>query len=727
MTLSDRCPGCMSAHTTAYPCPICGWNPESHEASSHHIRPGTLLHDRYYVGRVLGQGGFGITYLGWDTTLDVKIAIKEYFPLSLVTRNPDTMAISCASRQSAGDFDYGLEKFLDEARILASFVNNPNIVSARDFFKEYGSAYMVMEYIDGKDLKSYVEQHGGRISWQQAQDVMMHVMDALADVHNEGLLHRDISPDNIFITARGQIKVLDFGAARSALGVQNKSLSVVLKPGYAPPEQYQTRGNQGPWTDVYSIAATLYRCVTGAIPAESLERLEDETLPPISAYGVEVPAVFESAVLKGLSVKVKDRFQSVQDFQSALRGEAVGSVAPQAPHQNFNAADTTTIRQPQRIADPSVSVPKRPQSVQEPQTVKIGKKRMAAIAASIFIVLAIGALSLAFMDAKPDTLYAKGQDYLSGTGGQTKPEKAAELFEKAANQGHVDSMLNLGGLYESGTGVLKNVQKAAEWYLNAANSGSLEAKARLGNLYYKGEGVDKDTKKAAELLKAPADDGNVNAQYLLGLLYLEGNGVPKDTKLATQYLQKPADSGNAKAAGKLADLYLSGASGQKDPVRGMQLLEQAASKGDVDSQYRLAEAYQTGSNTTKNLEKAKQLYELAQTNGHPEAGQKLASLNKTEGVKQGQTPTVTPTASNLKAKPVATIKEGNAKTEKPRNAKPAATAVKPKVQPQKKAKVQPSEQDDRDDVDFSDYDENERKKRMEGYKMIQDDFNNRKK
>lgn len=719
MNLSNRCPGCMSENAHD-PCDLCGWDSSTYEVSSHHVKPGTLLSGRYVVGKVLGQGGFGITYLGWDNTLNVKIAIKEYFPLAIVTRNPESMEITCASVQTLKDFEYGLEKFLDEARILASFVNNPNIVSARDFFKEYGSAYMVMEYIDGKDLKSYLEQHGGRIPWQQAQDVMMHVMDALADVHNEGLLHRDISPDNIFITTRGQIKVLDFGAARSALGMQNKSLSVVLKPGYAPPEQYQTRGNQGPWTDVYSIAATLYRCVTGAIPSESLERLEDETLPPIAAYGVEVSEVFERAVLKGLAVKIKDRFQSVQDFQTALRGEPLSSATTRTVHQNFKQADIATVRMSPIASNAPVG--RAPIHAQEPQTVKIGKKRFAAIAASIFVVLAVGALTFAFMDAKPDTLYAKGQDYLSGNEGQTKPEKAAELFEKAASQGHVESMLNLGNLYESGTGVLKNAQKAAEWYLNAANSGSVEAKARLANLYYKGEGVDKDPARAAELLKEPADRGDINAQYLLGLLYLEGQGVQKNPQLAAQYLEKPANDGNAKAAGKLADLYLTGASGQKNPARGMQLLEQAAKGGDVNAQYRLAEAYQTGSNTTKDLDKARQLYELAQTNGHPEAGGKLVSLNKKEEISEKEAPMTQQVEKRTMETKKANTNERKTKQRSQITAKPAT---------KKQNKVKPSEEtsghDYRDDVDFSDYEEKERQKRMEGYKMIQDDFNNRRK
>lgn len=710
-----RCPGCMG-ESKENPCEICGWNSAAQDHSSHHVKPGTLLNGRYTVGKVLGQGGFGITYMGWDNILKVKIAIKEYFPLAIVTRNPESMEISCASAYTLSDFEYGMEKFLDEARILASFSNNPNIVSARDFFKGYGSAYMIMEYIDGIDLKTHLDRQGGRLPWQQVQDIMMRVMDALADVHNEGLLHRDISPDNIFITARGQVKVLDFGAARSALGMQNKSLSVVLKPGYAPPEQYQTRGNQGPWTDVYSIAATMYRCVTGVVPLESLERLEEDGLLPPSAYGVEVPELFDTALMKSLSVKIKDRFQSVQDFQSALLGRDPVA-AHQDLHSNFKQADIATVKVPPFAHATPGRAPSR-----EVRTVKMGKKRVAAIAATIFSLLAIGFMALAFLDAKPDTLYAKGQEYLSGSAGERKPEKAAELFEKAAKKGHASSMLNLGNLYESGLGVLKNSQKAAEWYNAAVNEGNVEAKARLGNLYYSGNGVAKDEKKAAELLKDPADKGDVDAQYILGLLHLEGIGVRKDPKLAAKYLQKPSEQGMPGASAKLAQIYLSGTAGQQDSVRGVQLLEQAANKGDVESQYKLGKIYQEGSyNTPKDISKAKDWYGRAETNGHPGATQSLSALNTKQVAAQKQPAVVVaPSSSGKTANNSAPVK----KPQPVKNTKPGANSSKQGAVVNNAPPPPPPSNVNNDD---DDYEEKERLKRLEYYKLIQSNYDSNKK
>lgn len=429
----------MSANERDYPCPSCGWSAEAAHSSSHHIKPGTMLNKRYYIGQVLGQGGFGITYLGWDTTLDVKIAVKEYFPLAIVTRNPDTMEISCASTQSSADFSYGLDKFLDEARILASFTDSPNIVSARDFFKAYGSAYMIMEYIEGIDLKGYLDKHGGRMPWEQAQGVLLHVMDALRDVHAAGLLHRDISPDNIFITSRGQVKVLDFGAARSALGMQNKSLSVVLKPGYAPVEQYQTRGNQGPWTDVYSLGATLYRCVTGSVPPESLSRLEDDALLSPAQMGVPVSANFEAAVLRALAVKARDRLQSVEDFQAMLLGLPLGTETRQwAPALDVRQPDATmagSAANPTVIAPPQYTVQTGGVWQAPPQPRESGRRRSLLpllVAGLLLLVLAGGAAGYFALSRRPPEQYAKPAvanppPAQASTAAETAPPQAAAV------------------------------------------------------------------------------------------------------------------------------------------------------------------------------------------------------------------------------------------------------------------------------------------------------------
>jgi|GEM_PF-2477128 len=314
----NLCLGCMSDKGQSDVCPVCGWQEGDVPESPLFLLPGTVLNDRYLIGRVLGHGGFGITYLAWDLSLHIKLAVKEYLPQSLATRAPGSNVISVFTGEAREHFDYGLEKFIEEARILAQFNGHPCVVSVHGFFKENGTAYLIMDYLEGITLKDYLDTKGGSIPVQAGLEIIMPVMDALREVHNVGLLHRDISPENIYITGSKQVKLLDFGAARMAVGEQSRSLSVILKPGYAPEEQYRNKGKQGAWTDVYEVAATLYRSVTGKVPVESLERLEKDTLQPPSKLGVSISPEIEEALMKALSVKAGDRFQSMKEFQEAL-------------------------------------------------------------------------------------------------------------------------------------------------------------------------------------------------------------------------------------------------------------------------------------------------------------------------------------------------------------------------------------------------------------------------
>ena len=231
------------------------------------------------------------------------------------------------SRQE--EFSYGQERFQEEARILAKFMGQPGIAGVTDYFDENGTSYFVMDYIEGISFKTYIAGAGGKVSVQEALDVMIPVLRALTAVHGEGLIHRDVTPDNIYITKDGNVKLLDFGSARYSLGDKSKSLDVILKVGYAPKEQYIRRGRQGPYTDVYSCAACLYGAITGYLPPESLERLDHDTLVPPSKAGVEIPLYLERAILKGLAVQPEDRFQTAGEFLEALESQQVVELAPE--------------------------------------------------------------------------------------------------------------------------------------------------------------------------------------------------------------------------------------------------------------------------------------------------------------------------------------------------------------------------------------------------------------
>ena len=284
------------------------------------LRKGTRLIGRYTIEGVLGQGGFGITYLGMDELHKKKVAIKEFFPQGIVTRNieyEDTVTVTLVGEKD--NYEKGKERFLKEAQTMAMFSKDKGIVKALDFFEINNTAYIVMEYLEGVTLKQYLRENK-RIDAEDLVELLVPLIEALDEIHSQGLIHRDISPDNIMVLPDGRIKLMDFGAARDYTEFGEKSLSIVLKPGYAPPEQYQTHGVQGPWTDIYALCATMYKCITGENPPDAIDRLVDDHLKKISTFGITVSPQIEEAIIKGMSVAAKDRYQNVGDFCEDLYG-----------------------------------------------------------------------------------------------------------------------------------------------------------------------------------------------------------------------------------------------------------------------------------------------------------------------------------------------------------------------------------------------------------------------
>ncbi|MBI4906012.1 MAG: protein kinase [Acidobacteria bacterium] len=344
-------------------CPLCGYREGTEPESPLHLPARTELHGQYLVGRVLGHGGFGITYLGWDLNLERKVAIKEYLPSGVAVRTVRDSEVIPFSGDMRKDFEYGLERYLDEARVVAKFQTHPSIVTVLNFFRDNGTAYLVMEYLEGTTFERYLEKQGGKTSIDTVMTVMVPVLEALGAVHQSGILHRDISPDNIYITRKWQVKVLDFGAARYALGQKSRNLSVILKEGYAPMEQYQSKGNQGPWTDSYACGATIYRALTGKIPPSSLDRMQTDELQPPSELGVELSKAQEAAILKSMAVTPANRFQTMADFRDALTGVAAPiSHPPIRLDQDISTppasqAEVVTVRSGTPLQPPSPTLP----------------------------------------------------------------------------------------------------------------------------------------------------------------------------------------------------------------------------------------------------------------------------------------------------------------------------------------------------------------------------------
>ncbi|MCR4923435.1 MAG: serine/threonine protein kinase, partial [Lachnospiraceae bacterium] len=288
---------------------------------------GTILNGKYIIKRVLGQGGFGITYEASVHKSNEIVAIKEYLPDTMASRSTNT-TVSAFSGERGANFEYGKQCFLEEAKTLANFIGNPGIVEVKKYFEENGTAYFVMEFVKGKSYKDYLEDKGGKIPIDEALKILTPVMDALSAVHSRGIIHRDVTPDNICITDDGKVKLLDFGAARYSLGDKSRSLDVVLKHGYAPKEQYTRHGRQGPYTDVYAFAVTIYRSITGRLIQDSIDRLEEDSLILPSALGVKISERQENALLKALAVDSRDRYQSMAEFKAALLGEENAAAAP---------------------------------------------------------------------------------------------------------------------------------------------------------------------------------------------------------------------------------------------------------------------------------------------------------------------------------------------------------------------------------------------------------------
>ena len=312
-----QCMGCMEIYQdNTNVCPYCGYVEGTQPENTLHIEPGSILNNRYIIGKVLGYGGFGVTYIAWDSLLEQKVAIKEFLPSEFATRMLGRMEITIFSGDKEKQFMEGLVKFVEEAKKLAKFNNVPGIIKIFDCIEENNTAYIIMELLEGETLAEKLEKEK-KMSADKAISMLLPVMESLRVVNNAGIIHRDIAPDNIFITKQNDIKLIDFGAARYATTSLSRSLTIIIKPGYSPEEQYRSMGDQGSWTDVYSIGATLYRMITGETPCDSMERrayLEQngtDLLKPISKFSNRISKNQEIAILNAMNVKVDERTQDM--------------------------------------------------------------------------------------------------------------------------------------------------------------------------------------------------------------------------------------------------------------------------------------------------------------------------------------------------------------------------------------------------------------------------------
>ena len=323
-TLNRRCLNCMNIFQIPpgyeddnFCCPHCGYIENTPPKVATHLFPGTVLANNFIVGTVLGAGGFGITYKAWNKALETVVAIKEYFPRGLVTRTDNT-TVSVFSSEESESFEHGRQRFIREARNLVRFNNDPGTASIYEFFEENGTAYIVMEYLDGCTMKEYFKSQGAISDMNLIQKMSETVCDVLEQVHIAGFIHGDISPDNIFFCNNGSFKLIDFGAMKQNYNENNLTSTVLLKHGYAPSEQYSRSGNVGPWTDIYSYGATLYFLLTGTLPPDSIERLQDDDLVDPQSINPGINDILNNTILKAMAVKKDDRYQDVKELKDNI-------------------------------------------------------------------------------------------------------------------------------------------------------------------------------------------------------------------------------------------------------------------------------------------------------------------------------------------------------------------------------------------------------------------------
>lgn len=391
----NRCYGCMQPRSDGRFCEYCGFEYDKPN-ESHQLPTGTVLKGQYLVGKVLGQGGFGITYLGWDLYLNIPVAIKEYYPVGTVIReSARKLSVTHCEGMTGSAFEDNRRRFLREAQTLAQLSNVPEVVQVRNFFPENETAYIIMEYIRGRTLKDYLREHG-LMTMEQVLTMMRPAMEGLKKVHAAGLIHRDISPDNIMVLPDGRIKLLDFGSVRDLVAYNaNHATQAILKPGFAPLEQYNSKGDVGPWTDVYGLCCTMYYCMTGKVPMNAPERAMEQ----LGIGWEKVPGLSPSqirALNQGTDLYPQNRPQNMQELENVLdSGENAAVYTAPILRKGHHDRDKTVYTAPLIPEQPTVvppEVPGNPYGTPEQPP----KKKSKVLPVLIVLILLIAALAVCF-------------------------------------------------------------------------------------------------------------------------------------------------------------------------------------------------------------------------------------------------------------------------------------------------------------------------------------------
>jgi len=581
----------------------------------------------YEIKEILGQGGFGITYLAYDPNLEKLVAIKEYLPIELAVREGD-FSVHPVTEDRGKQYKWGLDRFIAEARTLSKF-DYPNIVRVLSVTEENNTAYMVMVYEHGQSLQ---EKLKGKKTLEEAEllKILIPILGGLEHIHNAGFIHRDIKPDNIFIRNDGSPVLLDFGSARQALGEQTKTLTSLISPGYSPFEQYFSKGNeQGEWTDIYSLGATLYRAITGVAPQDAIDRSNAilKTSKDIIVTAVEIgkgrySERFLIAIDHALNFKPEDRPQSIAEWSNEFEPPA---------------SEAVTI------------IPTNNRAEYKKQPISLKKRFAPLFLGAMFVIIIAFFIGDRFLrDQTKEKIDSEIQilvDRVNLTS-QLDDERLAEglanyrqanykdTFEelsKYTEKGIPQADILVGYMHLEGDGVsidkekgLQMIQNVTGDIINAANSGAAWAKTYLAILYQKGIGLKADQKKYIELLKEAAAEGYLDAKLLLGDAYLTGDGVEKNTVMAIDLYKEIAEHGRPYGYANLGYMYETGTEVLGNIEKAFRYYKIAALQGNVNAQFRLATLYANGISVkgisvNQDRNKAVYWYKEAAEKGHPNA------------------------------------------------------------------------------------------------------------
>ena len=634
------CSRCMREIDREGICPHCGYDPAASVAGSQ-LEEGTLLQSgRYELGTVIGQGGFGITYSAWDQVLDIPVAIKEYYPDCYCQRDISETDTVFTKPDCSGYYHLGLQTFIREARILAMLQNIPTVVKVYDCFEKNNTAYIVMEFVRGETLQHYCQKHHPKE--QELLKMLRNTIDDLILVHKAGVLHRDISPSNLLVQENGTVKLIDFGAAANLAIAEEKNPS--LNRSFAAPEQYDANGEQGFWTDVYGLAATLYTLFTGEMIPDAPSRLEKDCLKKPRRVGAKISHRLSSAIFRGLRIDPRKRIQSMEEFRAELyhlplplqtrRQKALFTLKIVMIYFSLEVIMLGIVycrdnHLPQQLGMTVKAILRQDAQVgyELATNYKLGilgeKKFPKDLDKAIYWYQ--WAIERGSVEAAVD--YGYELEY--GDPFEQNIPQAIAYYQMGVDAEDPIALNNLAIHYLNGDYLEKNVSLAMQYLRKAAEAGVPLAMTNLGNIYREGVDVEMDGKKAVSYYRMAAEKDDPRGLLYLGICYGDGIGVEQDSAQFLQYAYRSAFLGYDEAMFCLGECYRNGALGYTDYKEAMAWYDAAMENMYGGGYYGAAILYRDGLGVAVDPEKASSYMLSALMLGYEPAKEECDQMNAT--------------------------------------------------------------------------------------------------